>query len=108
MPQGHVYILGSTTGTLYTGITSKFDRRLLEHKSGVKSGFATKYNCHRLLHHETYEDIRQAIAREKQIKGWTRAKKIALITHHNPTFTNLAAQQGWRILHPSQNIAGQS
>ena len=108
MPQGHVYILGSTTGILYTGVTSNLDRRILEHRSGIKSNFATKYHCHRLLHRETYQDIRKAIAREKTIKGWTRAKKIALITKHNPAFLDLAAQLGWHLLHPNDRIADQS
>ena len=107
MPEGHVYILGSTTGTLYTGVTGKFDRRLFEHKAGIKSAFASKYRCNRLLLHERYVDIRSAIAREKEIKGWTRAKKLTLISKTNPEFKDLAAQHGWTILHPQQNIADQ-
>ena len=107
MPEGHVYILGSTTGTLYTGVSSKFDQRLFEHKSGIKSAFASKYKCNRLLLHERYVDICSAIAREKEIKGWTRAKKLALISQSNPDFEDLAAQQGWTMLHPKQNIADQ-
>ena len=66
MAEGYVYILGSTTGTLYTGVTSKFDRRLFEHKAGIKSVFAGKHRCNRLLLHERYVDIRSAIAREKK------------------------------------------
>jgi putative endonuclease len=107
MPEGHVYILGSTTGTLYTGVTSKFDQRLFEHKSGIKSAFASKYKRNRLLLYERYVDIRSAIAREKEIKGWTRAKKLALISQSNPDFKDLAAQHGWLMLHPKQNIADQ-
>ncbi|MCU1225664.1 MAG: putative excinuclease [Edaphobacter sp.] len=83
MPQGYVYILGSITGTLYTGVTSNFDVRFHQHKSGIKSGFATKYRCTRLLLLEEFTDIRSAISREKQIKGWTRAKKLALIQQTN-------------------------
>ena len=79
MPEGHVYILGSDTGTLYTGVTSNFDQRLFEHRHGIKSTFTTKYRCHRLLLLESFTDIRSAISREKEIKGWTRAKKLALI-----------------------------
>jgi putative endonuclease len=108
MPEGHVYILGSTTGTLYTGVTSKFDQRLFEHKAGIKSSFASKYKCNRLLLHEHFADIRSAIAREKEIKGWTRAKKLALITQTNPEFKDLAAQHGWEMLHPKQNTADQT
>jgi putative endonuclease len=107
MPEGHVYILGSTTGTLYTGITSKFDQRLFEHKNGIKSGFATKHKCHRLLLHERFVDIRSAIAREKEIKGWTRAKKLALISETNPEFKDLAAQHGWQTLLHQQDISAQ-
>jgi putative endonuclease len=107
MPEGHVYILGSTTGTLYTGVTSKFDQRLFEHKSGIKSAFASQHKCNRLLLHEPYVDIRSAIAREKEIKGWTRSKKLALISQTNPEFKDLAAQHGWQILHLNQNIADQ-
>ena len=107
MPEGHVYILGSTTGTLYTGVTSKFDQRIFEHRNGIKSAFATKYGCNRLLLHERFTDIRAAIAREKQIKGWTRAKKLELITQTNPTFKDLADQHGWQTLHPQQSIADQ-
>jgi putative endonuclease len=65
MPEGHVYILGSTTGTLYTGVTSKFDS-LFEYKTGINSEFASKHRCNRLLLHERYIDIRSAIAREKK------------------------------------------
>ena len=74
MPEGHVYILGSTTGTLYTGVTSKFDQRLFEHRNGIKSGFASKYHCTRLLLHEQFSDIRSAIAREKEIKAGRERK----------------------------------
>jgi putative endonuclease len=66
MPEGHVYILGSTTGTLYTGGTSKFDQRLFERRNDIKSGFASKHQCNRLLLRERYVDIRSAIAREKE------------------------------------------
>jgi putative endonuclease len=107
MPEGHLYILGSTTGTLYTGVTSKFDQRLFEHRNGIKSTFASAHRCNRLLLHERFIDIRSAIAREKQIKGWTRAKKLTLVSETNPEFKDLAAQHGWIMLHPQQNIADQ-
>jgi putative endonuclease len=60
-----------------------------------------------MLLHEQFLDIRSAISREKQIKGWTRAKKLALISQTNPEFKDLAAQFGWQMLHPHQNIADQ-
>ena len=102
MPEGHVYILGSATGTLYAGVTSKFNQRLFEHKNGIKSAFASRHKCNRLLLHERYTDIRSAIAREKEIKGWTRSKKLTLISKTNPEFIDLAAQHGWLMLHPQQ------
>jgi putative endonuclease len=107
MPEGHVYILGSTTGPLYTGVTSDFDQRILQHRTGIKSAFASKYHCSRLLLHERFGDIRSAIAREKEIKGWTRAKKLALIAQSNPGFKDLALHLGWQMLHPQQSISAQ-
>jgi putative endonuclease len=107
MPEGHVYILGSETRTLYTGVTSDFDNRLWEHRNGIKSAFATKYSCKRALLHEAFTDIRSAISREKEIRGWTRAKKLALIAQTNPEFRDLCAQHPWQMLHPQQRIADQ-
>ena len=107
MPEGHIYILGSETGTLYTGVTSDLDRRLLEHRNGIKSTFATKYGCKRVLLHGEFTDIRSAISREKEIKGWTRAKKLALITQTNPDLKDLSAQHHWHMLHPQQAVADQ-
>jgi len=104
MPEGHVYILGSETGTLYTGVTSDFDKRLWEHRNGIKSTFATKYGCKRVLLHEQFTDIRSAISREKEIKGWTRAKKLALITKANPDFKDIAHLWGWRMIHRDESI----
>jgi len=105
MPRGFVYILGSKTGTLYTGVTSNLDRRIFEHREGIRSGFASRYGCTRLLYYQSYEDIRGAIRREKQIKGKTRAKKTAIIAAINPTFRDLAEQWGWRVIGPAISIA---
>jgi|SRR6187402_62435 len=104
MPRGFVYILGSNTGTLYTGVTSDLDRRIFEHREGIRSGFASRYGCTRLLHYESYEDIREAIRREKQIKGKTRAKKTAIIATLNPVFRDLAEQWGWQVIGPAHSI----
>jgi putative endonuclease len=79
MPAGHTYIMGSATGTLYIGVTSAFDTRILQHKNGTFKGFSKTYVCTRLLYSETYDNIRTAIAREKQLKGWRRQKKLDLI-----------------------------
>ncbi len=105
MPRGYVYILGSNTGTLYIGVTSRLGGRILEHKRGEGSEFTSKYGCHRLLYSEMFEDIRNAISREKSLKGKTRAKKIALIQTMNPEFRDLAATWGWLRIGREQSIA---
>ena len=87
-----VYILGSRTGTLYVGVTGDLQVRLSEHRSGLDDGFTTRYDVNRLLHFEETTDIFSAIAREKQIKGWSRRKKIQLIELYNPSWKDLARQ----------------
>ena len=89
MSGGYIYILGSHTGTLYIGVTSNLYLRVLQHKEGTLEGFTAAYGCKRLLHFEGYEDIRTAIAREKQLKGWRREKKLNLIRTINPEFKTL-------------------
>ncbi|MGH7812570.1 MAG: GIY-YIG nuclease family protein [Candidatus Binataceae bacterium] len=81
----YVYILASRRGVLYVGITNSLERRMAEHRSGETPGFTKRYNVTRLAYWEEYADVTVAIAREKQIKGWSRAKKIALIKAQNPT-----------------------
>jgi len=76
---------------LYTGVTNSLEGRVWQHKTGAIPGFTKKYNCHYLVHLEIYEQIDQAIAREKQIKSWTRAKKNALVETTNPEWRDLAA-----------------
>ena len=95
---GHVYILGSDTGTLYIGVTSGLYIRIIQHRKGTLSGFAHKYHCHRLLYVEPFTDIDEAIAREKQLKGWRRQKKLDLIRTTNPDFKDLAEKLGWPIV----------
>ncbi len=75
--------------TLYTGVTSDLARRLAEHRRKTTDGFTSKYNVGMLVYYEATSDVRSAIAREKQIKGWTRAKKIALIESANPQWRDL-------------------
>jgi putative endonuclease len=89
----YVYILSSRSRTLYTGVTNNLMRRLREHREGLVAGFTSRYRIHRLVYFERYGSVFRAIAREKEIKGWLRAKKIALIEEHNPTWNDLAA--GW-------------
>ena len=88
-----VYILSNRTRRLYVGVTNNLIRRLAEHRSGVKSVFAHHYNIHRLVYFETIAGARAAIAREKQIKGWRREKKVALIQESNPDWEDLSV--GW-------------
>ena len=93
-----IYILGSHTGTLYIGVTSNLYLRVMQHKEGTWEGFTETYGCKRLLYFEGYENIRTAIAREKQLKGWRRAKKLNLIRTINPEFKDLAQTWGWKMI----------
>ena len=74
---------------LYTGITNDILRRVAEHRSGLGSKFTQKYNTHKLVYYQTFEDIQAAIAREKQIKAGSRQKKIDLINSMNPKWNDL-------------------
>jgi putative endonuclease len=85
----YVYILASKSRALYTGLTNNLDRRIYEHKNKIVKGFTAKYNIERLVYYEEYNDISLAIAREKEIKGWRRKKKIELIESTNPEWKNL-------------------
>jgi putative endonuclease len=90
--QYFVYMVTNKNKTaLYTGVTSSLNRRVWEHKHKHFPGFTKKYNCDRLIFFEVYERIEEAISREKQIKGWTRAKKNALVFPTNPRWEDLAA-----------------
>jgi putative endonuclease len=95
MKPGYTYIMGSPTGTLYIGVTSDIYDRVHQHKNGAFEGFSKRFNCTRLLYYEAHESINQSIAREKQLKGWRREKKLNLIRTQNPEFKDLAAQWGW-------------
>ena len=87
-----IYILASRSRNLYTGVTNNLERRMVEHRQGLVPGFTTRYRIFRLVHFEVFGDIRYAIAREKEIKGWRREKKIRLIECNNATWEDLAAQ----------------
>ena len=78
--------------TLYTGVTNNLLKRVYQHKNKLIDGFTKKYNITILIYYETHEDIRAAIAREKQIKGWLRKKKIALIESMNPEWKDLYSE----------------
>jgi putative endonuclease len=89
-----VYIMASRTGTLYIGITSELELRVRQHKTREIEGFAAKYYCTRLVYYESFDNVVKAIAREKQLKGWRRSKKIALIENVNPRWEDLAEKWG--------------
>jgi putative endonuclease len=89
----YTYIVASRTHVLYIGITNNLERRVWEHKAGTYPGFTSKYRCHRLVWFESYVSVPLAIAREKQLKNWSRSKKITLIEKQNPTWTDLS--DGW-------------
>ncbi|MCH9031399.1 MAG: GIY-YIG nuclease family protein [candidate division Zixibacteria bacterium] len=95
MKQYYVYIMTNHSRTLYTGVTNDLRRRVAEHKSSNAVGFASKYNINNLVYFEDTADIRDAILREKQIKGWRRSKKIELIESSNPLWLDLSAD--WKM-----------
>jgi putative endonuclease len=86
-----VYIMSSKSRTLYTGVTNNLERRVYEHRHKLLKGFTSRYNITRLVYYELYSDIWDAIAREKQIKGWLREKKVSLIESMNPQWADLSA-----------------
>ncbi len=89
---GYVYILASQrNGTLYIGVTSDLAKRVWRHKEGEIKGFTKRYGVHRLVHYEAFDEISDAIAREKQLKDWKRAWKIQLIEKSNPEWDDLYA-----------------
>ena len=88
----YVYILASISGTLYIGLTSTLEERVFQHKEGLLDGFTAKYGVNRLVYFESFDDVLKAIDREKQLKGWRRAKKIALIESMNPDWRDLSVE----------------
>jgi len=91
MPKrGTVYVLASRrNGALYIGVTSDLLKRVWMHKHDVTEGFTKRYGVHRLVYFEEYDDIRDAITREKRLKKWNRAWKLRLIEEANPTWDDL-------------------
>jgi len=87
----HVYILTNISKMLYIGVTNDLQRRIYEHKHKLVPGFSAKYNLHRLVYFEAFGHIGDAIMREKQLKGWLRSRKVALIQSQNPKWSDLAA-----------------
>ncbi len=93
MRKYYVYIMTNRSGTLYVGVTQDLRRRVYQHKEGLLEGFAKRYRISRLVYYESSPDVRTAIEREKQIKGWLRPKKVVLIEAQNPGWKDLS--QGW-------------
>jgi len=90
--QYFVYIATNGSKTLYTGVTNDLVRRMFEHRNSLIPGFTSKYRIDRLVYFETTSDVRAAIAREKQIKGWRRERKVALIETSNPKWADLSKE----------------
>ena len=99
MGEYYVYIMTNNSGTLYVGVTNDLERRAREHNDGAIPAFTKRYKMTRLVYFEHTSDIRDAIAREKQVKGWVRRKKIALIASQNPY---------WRDLSESFDLEGET
>ena len=87
-----MYIMGSLSGTLYIGMTGNLHKRVFEHKFHRIEGFTDKYQIERLLYTESFDDVQKAINREKQLKGWRRSKKIAMIESVNPHWLDFARE----------------
>ena len=96
-----VYILASTYKHLYIGVTGNLEHRIATHKAAANpEAFTARYRIDRLVHIERFDDIRQAIAQEKELKTWNRHRKIALIVANNPTWRDLSLDWGTPIPPP--------
>jgi putative endonuclease len=92
MKQYFVYIMSNKSRRLYAGITSRLFARVFEHKNKVLPGFTARYQFDMLVYYEEYSEVVSAIAREKEIKGWRREKKLKLILADNPDWADLSAE----------------
>jgi putative endonuclease len=90
-------MVASKSRALYIGMTNNLERRIFEHRNDLIDGFSKQYRCHRLVYCESFDDVKNAIDREKQLKRWNRAKKVWLIEQMNRTWKDLAA--GWFTRH---------
>ena len=88
-----VYVLASRTRVLYVGVTNDLGRRVAEHRAGEGGAFTRRYKVQRLVYAEEHADVRDAIRREKEIKGWKRERKVALVEEANPGWRDLAAAE---------------
>jgi putative endonuclease len=97
MPSYYVYLLTKVKrNVLYVGVTDDLENRVAEHRSGKGGAFTARYRVNTLVYAEEYQYIEDAIAREKEIKGWRRSKKDALVTSVNPTWADLFEVGGWK------------
>ncbi len=106
MSDYYVYIITNNSGTLYAGVTNNLERRVYEQRQGV-SGFTKRYKLTRLVYYESTPDVRAAIQREKEIKGWRRSKKTALVNSVNPRWDELGVEPGtWGVEIPRRSSSG--
>jgi len=92
----YIYILTNQHNTVfYVGVTNNLIRRVYEHKNKLVKGFTSKYNINKLVYYEVFSDVRDAIYREKQIKSWSRKKKIEMIEKFNPEWKDLYEEIIW-------------
>lgn len=84
-----LYVLRSASGVLYIGVTNNLEKRVWEHRIGVVEGFTKKYHVDKLIYYEEYANPLEAIAREKQLKNWSRSKKLQLVGKKNPMLVEL-------------------
>ena len=101
MKKYYVYIMASRSRVIYTGVTNNLERRVQEHKDKLVEGFTSKYNVNQLVYFEETNDVNAALNREKQIKGWLRVKKIALIESVNPAWKDLSLE--WYVTPVERN-----
>jgi len=88
--QYYVYIMTNATNTVaYTGVTNDLYRRIYEHKNKLSEGFTARYNINKLVYYEVYQDTENTILREKQIKSWSREKKVKLVNTMNQDWHDL-------------------
>jgi len=99
------YIMASRSRTLYIGVTGDLHKRVFQHKWKEHAGFTARYNCDRLVWYERHEFVQKAIAREKELKGWRRSRKIALIESMNPVWTDLS--RDWYDYEPADYLRAQ-
>ena len=101
MKQYYVYIMTNLARTLYIGVTNNLERRVYEHKHHLLPGFTSTYQLSRLAYYEVTSDVQAALAREKQLKGWLRAKKLALVEAMNPQWADFERRLGDRRRGPA-------